>query len=68
MNCWVIRIKVVCTTLNNIKHFLTLVFTVIVCIFVSAFASLGDYSKGPRSLTIGLNICTVIARIRLGKY
>ena len=38
--------KNVCTTLNCIEHFLTLVFEVTVCISISAFASLADISMG----------------------
>ena len=45
--------KKVCTTLNYIEHFLTLVFVVTVCISISAFASLVDIFKEIMSSTIG---------------
>ena len=54
----------VCTTLNYIEHFLTLVFAVAVCVSISTFASLVDIFKGIMSSTIGLNICAIIARIK----
>ena len=56
--------KKVCTTLNYVEHFLTLIFAVTVCIFISAFPSLIDISKGIMSYKIGLNICAIIARIK----
>ena len=34
-----------------------------VCISISTFASLIEISKGIMNYTIGLNICTIIARI-----
>ena len=54
--------KKVCSTLNYIEHFLTLVFAVTVCISISDFASLIDISKGIMSSTIGLNIWVILAR------
>ena len=54
----------VCTTLNYIEHFLTLVSAVAVCVSISTFASLVDIFKGIMSSTIGLNICAIIARIK----
>lgn len=54
----------VCTTLNYIEHFLTLIFAVTVCISISAFVSLMSISKGIMISTIGLNICSKIARIK----
>ena len=45
----------VCTTLNYIVHFLTLVFAVTLCIPISPFTSLVDSSKGIMVSTIGLN-------------
>ena len=54
----------VCMILNYFEHFLTLVFTVTVCIFISAFSSLIDVSKDIMRSTIGLNICTVTERIK----
>ena len=60
--------KKVFTTLSYIEHFLTLVFDVIISIFISSFASLINISKGIMSsrigLTIGLNIFAIIARIK----
>ena len=56
--------KKVCTTLNYIEHFLILVFAVTIYISSSAFASLINISKEIMSVTIGLNICGIIARIR----
>ena len=59
-----IKNKKVCTTLNYIEHFLILVFAVTIYISASAFASLINISKEIMSVTIGLNICGIIARIR----
>ena len=56
--------KKVCTTLNYVEHFLTLIFAVTVCISISAFPSLINISKGIMSYKIGLNICAIIARIK----
>ena len=56
--------KKVCRTLNYLKHFLTLVFALAVCISISDFASLFDISKGILSSTIGLNISAMFARIK----
>ena len=63
MNCWVIRKRKVCNTLNYIEHFFTLVFTVAVCNFISAFV-LVDISKGIISSMIGLNIFPIIERTK----
>ena len=56
--------KMVCTALNYVEHFLTLISSVTVCISITAFACLADISLGIMSSTIGLNICTKIARIK----
>ena len=59
--------KKVCTTLNYLKDFLTLVFflfTVTGCISMSAFASLLNVSTGIMISTIGSNICAIIVRIK----
>ena len=59
--------KKVCTTLNYLKDFLTLVFflfTVTGCISISAFASLLNVSTGIMISTIGSNICAIIVRIK----
>ena len=42
----------VCTTLNYIEHFLTLIFAVTVCISISVFVSLVSISKGIMISTI----------------
>ena len=52
------------TTLNYIERFLTLAFTVTVCISISAFAFIVKFSLGIMSCTIGLNICAIIAMIQ----
>ena len=54
----------VCTTLNYIEHFLTLVSAVTVSISISAFSSLVDISKRIMGYTIGLHIFAIIARIK----
>ena len=61
---WSNKNKKVCTTVNYIEHFLTLVFTVTVRISISTFASQVNISKGIMTSTIGLNICAIIARIK----
>ena len=47
--------KKVCTTLNCIEHFVTLLFAVTRCISISAFASLVDMMIRIMSSAIGLN-------------
>ena len=54
----------VCTTLNYIEHFRTLVSAVTVSISISAFSSLVDISKRIMGYTIGLHIFAIIARIK----
>ena len=59
--------KKVCTTLNYLKDFLTLVFflfTVTGCISISTFASLLNVSTGIMISTIESNICAIIVRIK----
>ena len=56
--------KKICTTLSRIGHFLNLVFSVAICISISAFASLIDISKGIMSSKIGSNIWAIIAKIK----
>ena len=51
-------------TFNYIEHFLNLFFVVPVYIFISAFASLFDISKGNLSSPTGLNVFAVGARIK----
>ena len=53
----------VCTILNYIEHFLTLIFAVI-CISISVFTSLIDISKGIVSSSIGLNVCAIVSKIK----
>ena len=60
--------KKVCKTLNYIKYFLTLAFSVIVCISIYALASLVYISKEITSSSIGLNICAIIATIKKYKW
>ena len=54
----------VCTTLNYIEHFRTLVSAVTVSISISAFSSLVDISKRIMGYTIVLHIFAIIARIK----
>ena len=54
----------VCTTLNCVEHFVTLLFAVTRCISISAFASLVDIPTRIMSSAIGLNISAVVARIK----
>ena len=56
--------KKVCTALNYIEHFLTLVFAITVCVSISTFAFLIAISKAIMSSTIGLNICAIITRVK----
>ena len=56
--------KNICTTVNYIEHFLTLIFAVTVCISISAFASLVNISKGIMNSTTELNICEMFARVK----
>ena len=53
----------ICTTLNSIKYFPTLLFAVIVYIYISAFVSLVDTCSGIISSTIGLNTYAIIPRM-----
>ena len=56
--------KKVCATLDYIEHFLTLVSSSTVWISISAFTSLVDTFTGIMSSTKGLNICSIIARVK----
>ena len=56
--------KKVCTTINQIKHFLILASTITGCISISAFASLIGIPKGITSSEIGLKVCAVAAGIK----
>ena len=61
------KYKKVCITLNCIKHFLTMVSTIIECISNSAFASLIGIPIGIASSAIGLKICAITPRIKKHK-
>ena len=54
-------------TLSYIEHCLNLVFVVTVCISISDFASLIDIYEKIMSSTVGVNICAIIARIKIYK-
>ena len=54
----------VCTTLNCVEHFVTLLFAVTRCISISDFASLVDIPTRIMSSAIGINISAVVARIK----
>ena len=56
--------KKACTTLNYIKHFLTLASTITGCISISAFVSLIGIPIGITSYAIGLIICASTAGIK----
>ena len=56
--------KKVCTTLNHIEHFLVLASTIIVCILISAFASLLDIPIEITSSATGLKTCAIAAGIK----
>ena len=58
------KIKRVCTTLNYIECFLTLVFPVTGCISISVFATLADIPTEITNCTKGLDICAIIAGIK----
>ena len=56
--------KKISTTLIYIVNFLSLVFAVTVCIFISNFASFVNIPERIMSSTIGLSICAIIARFK----
>ena len=56
--------KKICTILNYIEHFLILVSTITVCVFIFAFASLIGIPIGITSFAIGLKICAITAGIK----
>ena len=56
--------KKVCTTLNYIENFLTLVSVVAGCILISGFSSLRGIPTGIMSYAIGLKISARTAGIR----
>ena len=58
------KYKKVCTTLNYIKHFLILVFTITRFISISDFASLIGIPIENTSSLIGLKICAITAGIK----
>ena len=56
--------KKVCTTLNYVKRFLVLAYTITRYIQISAFASLIGIPIGMTSYGIGLKICAITAEIK----
>ena len=56
--------KKACTTVNYIKHFLTLSSTITGCISISAFVSLIGIAIGIASYAIRLIICAITAGIK----
>ena len=56
--------KKVCTTLNDIGHFLILAFTITECISNSAFTSSLGIRIEIASSAIGLKTCAIAARIK----
>ena len=56
--------KKICTTLNDIEHFLILASSITGFISVSAFASLIDIPTGITSSAMGLKICAITAGIK----
>ena len=56
--------KKVCTTLDYTERFLTLFFSSTVQIYIIVFTSLVDISTGIMNSTKGLNICSIIARVK----
>ena len=60
--------KKVCTNLNYIEHFLILASTVIVCISISAFASLLGISIEITSSATGSKTCAIPAGIKKKKH
>ena len=58
------KYKKVCTSLNYIEHFLILISTIIVCIWISSFTSLVGIPIGVTSSAMGLKICAITAGIK----
>ena len=58
------KYKKVCTTLNDIEHFLILVYTITGCVSISSFAFLVGIPIGIKSSAIALKICVITAGIK----
>ena len=58
------KYKKVCTSLNYIEHFLILISTIIVCIWISSFTSLVGIPIGVTSSAMGLKIFAITAGIK----
>ena len=58
------KYKKVCTSLNYIEHFLILISTITVCIWISSFTSLVGIPIGVTSSAIGLKICAITVGIK----
>ena len=58
------KYKKICTSLNYIEHFLILISTITVCIWISSFTSLVGIPIGVTSSAIGLKICAITAGIK----
>ena len=58
------KYKKVCTSLNYIEHFLILISTIIVRIWISSFTSLVGIPIGVTSSAMGLKICAITAGIK----
>ena len=56
--------KKVCTTSNDIEHFLIFASTITGCVSISAFASLVGIPVGITSSAIGLEICAITSGIK----
>ena len=58
------KYKKVCTSLNYIEHFLILISTITVCIWISSFTSLVGIPIGVTSSAIGLKIYAITVGIK----
>ena len=58
------KYKKICTSLNYIEHFLILISTITVCIWISSFTSLVGIPIGVTSSAMGLKICAITAGIK----
>ena len=56
--------KKVCTTVNDVEHFLTLAFKITGCISIFAFASLLGIPIGIVISAVGLKVCAIAAGIK----
>ena len=64
MNWWVKSTKKVCTSLNDIEHFLILASTITGCISIPAFPFLIGIPIGNTSSATGSKTCAVTGRIK----